>query len=42
MDIGEKEWDGVDWIGLAQDRNKWRVLVETIMKIRVPSSARSI
>jgi hypothetical protein len=24
MDFGELEWGGVDWIGLAQDRDKWR------------------
>jgi hypothetical protein len=23
MDLGEVRWDGVDWIGLAQDRNRW-------------------
>jgi hypothetical protein len=27
MDLGEVGWDGVDWIGLAQDRDKWRALV---------------
>jgi hypothetical protein len=27
MDIGEVGWDNVDWIGLAQDRNRWRALV---------------
>jgi hypothetical protein len=24
-------WDGVDWIGLAQDRYRWRVLVNAVM-----------
>jgi hypothetical protein len=24
MDLGEVGWDDVDWIGLAQDRNRWR------------------
>jgi hypothetical protein len=24
MDLGEIEWGGVDWIGLAQDKDKWR------------------
>jgi hypothetical protein len=23
MDVGEIRWDGVDWSGLAQDRDKW-------------------
>jgi hypothetical protein len=27
MDLGEIGWSGVDWIGLAQDRDKWRALV---------------
>jgi hypothetical protein len=29
-------WGGVDWIGLAQDRGKWRALVNVVMNIRVP------
>jgi hypothetical protein len=28
--------DGVDWIDLAQDRDQWRALVNTIMSLRVP------
>jgi hypothetical protein len=27
---------GVDWIDLAQDRNRWRALVYTVMNLRVP------
>jgi hypothetical protein len=27
MDLGEMGWGGVDWIGLAQDRDRWRALV---------------
>jgi hypothetical protein len=27
MDLLEIGWGGVDWIGLAQDRDKWRALV---------------
>jgi hypothetical protein len=26
MDLGEVGWSDVDWIGLAQDRNRWRFL----------------
>jgi hypothetical protein len=36
MDLGEIGWDGVDWNGLAQDRDQWRALVNTVMKLRDP------
>jgi hypothetical protein len=29
------EWCGLDWIGLAQDRDKWKALVNAVMKLRV-------
>jgi hypothetical protein len=29
-------WDGMDWIDLAQDRDQWRVLADTVMNLRVP------
>jgi hypothetical protein len=32
IDFVEIVWGGVDWIGLAQDKDKWRVLVNEIMK----------
>jgi hypothetical protein len=35
MDLGEIGWDGVDWIELAQDRDQWRGLVNTVMNLRV-------
>jgi hypothetical protein len=35
MDFGEVGWDDVDWIGLAQDRNRWRALVNSLMNLRV-------
>jgi hypothetical protein len=35
MDLGEIEWDGVEWIGLAQDRNRWRALVNVAINLRV-------
>jgi hypothetical protein len=30
------EWYGLDWIDLAQDRDEWRALVNTIMNLSVP------
>jgi hypothetical protein len=35
-DLREIGWDGMDWIDLAQDRDKWRALVNTVMNLRVP------
>jgi hypothetical protein len=32
-------WGDVDWIGLAQDRNRWRALVNSVLNLRVPSNA---
>jgi hypothetical protein len=36
INLGEIVWSGVDWIGLAQDRDKWRALVNSVMNLRVP------
>jgi hypothetical protein len=36
MDLSEAGLEEVDWIKLAQDRNRWRALVKTIMNLRVP------
>jgi hypothetical protein len=37
MDLGEVGWG--DWIGLAQDRNRWRALVNSVLNLRVPRNA---
>jgi hypothetical protein len=29
-DLKYVRWEGVDWIGLAKDRDRWRVVVETV------------
>jgi hypothetical protein len=36
MDLGEMGWGGVDWIGVAQDRNRWRALVNLVLNLQVP------
>ena len=36
MDLQEVELRYVDWIGLAQDRDRWRTLVSAVMNVRVP------
>jgi hypothetical protein len=36
MDLREIGWDGVDWIDMAQGRDQWRALVNTILNFRVP------
>jgi hypothetical protein len=33
IDIGEVGWGGVDWIGLAQDTDMWRALVNVVMNL---------
>jgi hypothetical protein len=36
VDLVEVGWGNVDWIGLAQDRDKWRALVNSVLNLRVP------
>jgi hypothetical protein len=36
MDLREIGWNGMYWIDLAEDRDQWRALVNTIMNLRVP------
>jgi predicted small integral membrane protein len=36
MDLVEVGWCHVEWIGLAQDRNRWRALVNSVLNLWVP------
>jgi hypothetical protein len=36
IDLRNIGWGGMDWIDLAQDREQWRALVDTVMYLRVP------
>jgi hypothetical protein len=36
MELREIGWGGVDWIDLAEDRDQWRILLNTVMTLRAP------
>jgi hypothetical protein len=39
MDHVETGWGDVNWIDLAQDRDRWRALVNSVLNLRVPLNA---
>jgi hypothetical protein len=36
MDLLEVGWGVMDWISVAQDRDRWRAFVNTVMSLRIP------
>jgi len=36
MDLQEAGYEGIDWIDLAQERDRWQPLVNVVMNLRVP------
>jgi hypothetical protein len=36
MDLREIGWDGMDWIDLAQDRDRWRAFMNMVVNLWVP------
>ena len=39
VDLQEVEFAGMDWIDVAQERDRWRALVNAVMSLRVPQNA---
>jgi hypothetical protein len=39
MVLGEIGWGGMDWIHLAQDRDKWMAVMNAVMNLRIPYNA---
>jgi hypothetical protein len=42
LDLQEVGCEGIDWIGVAQDWDRWRPLVNAVMNLRVPENAGNV
>jgi hypothetical protein len=42
LDLRDIVWGGIDWIDLAQDRDRWRALVNTMLHLRVSENVRML
>jgi hypothetical protein len=41
MNVKEIGWEGVEWMHVAQDRDQWRAVVNTVMTLRFPKKERN-
>jgi hypothetical protein len=41
VDFKGTEWEGVEWIDLPQDRDKWRTIVSTRLNLSFPKTAKN-
>jgi hypothetical protein len=39
MDLQDVGWEGMDWIDVAQDRDRWRAVINDAMNLRDPYHA---